>query len=85
MGGIIRLFDKTSHNGHVKSASSTLDIEGRIAAVIGDIVSCPIHGDNPIVEGDASWLDEGRAIVVDGCKTACGSVVISSLPETGSE
>ncbi|WP_457920231.1 PAAR domain-containing protein, partial [Klebsiella oxytoca] len=35
----------------------------------------------PIVECDMSYEENGRGIVVHGCKSACGSVVYASLPD----
>ncbi|MEK0167314.1 PAAR domain-containing protein, partial [Pseudescherichia vulneris] len=51
------------------------------AALLNDTVSCPEHGSNPIVECDMSYEENGRGIVVHGCKSACGSVVYASLPD----
>ncbi|MCR4457175.1 MULTISPECIES: PAAR domain-containing protein [Pseudescherichia] len=78
---IVVLNDSTSHGGRVISASSTFEIEGRNAALLNDIVSCPEHGSTPIVECDMSYEENGRGIVVHGCKSACGSVVYASLPD----
>ncbi|KQR74153.1 hypothetical protein ASG35_20400 [Burkholderia sp. Leaf177] len=72
--------DDTSHGGKVKSASSAFNLNGRKAAVKGDIVSCPEHGDNPIVEDGPGFSFHGRNLVVDGCRTQCGSVVIARNP-----
>lgn len=78
---IVVLNDSTSHGGRVISASSTFEIEGRNAALLNDIVSCPEHGSNRIVECDMNYEENGRGIVVHGCKSACGSVVYASLPD----
>ncbi|WP_244863000.1 PAAR domain-containing protein [Pseudomonas sp. Pc102] len=81
--GFVLLGDKTTHGGQVISASSTHVVHGKLAALVGDLVSCPIpgHGVNPIVEGCADWSENGRALVVDGCRSACGCQVISSAPD----
>ena len=42
MKGIIRLGDATTHGGVVVQASSDMVIEGKPAALVGDLVSCPI-------------------------------------------
>jgi uncharacterized Zn-binding protein involved in type VI secretion len=83
MGNLsVVLGDSTSHGGKVTSASSTFDIQGKNAALLHDTVSCPIHGINRIIECDvASYEENGRGIVIHGCKTECGSVVIASLPD----
>ena len=39
---VIVLGDKTDHGGTVISASSTLVVGGVKAALVGDLVSCPI-------------------------------------------
>jgi len=78
---IVVLNDSTSHGGRVISASSTFEIEGRNAALLNDTVSCPEHGSNPIWECDMSYEENGRGIIVHGCKSACGSVVYASLPD----
>ncbi|WP_420993832.1 PAAR domain-containing protein [Cupriavidus sp. 30B13] len=70
------LDDPTSHGGKVKTASSTYVLDGRRAALVGDIVSCPIHGDNPLMEGGEGMTDEGRPLVVTGCRSQCGSIVL---------
>lgn len=51
--GLVLLGDKTSHGGKVISASSNITVDGKKAALVGDMVSCPVdgHGTNPIVEG----------------------------------
>lgn len=72
------LDDPTSHGGKVKTASSTYVLDGRRAARVGDIVSCPIHGDNPLTEGGDGMTDEGRPLAVTGCRSQCGSVVLPS-------
>jgi uncharacterized Zn-binding protein involved in type VI secretion len=69
------LGDPTSHGGFVKTASSTFELEdGRNVALIYDIVSCPQHGDNPIIESDG-YEEDGRKWVMHGCKSKCGSIV----------
>ncbi|MEG7498750.1 PAAR domain-containing protein, partial [Enterobacter hormaechei] len=52
------------------------------AALLNDTVSCPEHGMNKIIECDVSAYEEnGRGIVLHGCKTQCGSSVIASMPD----
>lgn len=87
MRGVIRLGDMTTHGGSVIHASSKIVMEGRPVALVGDLVSCPRdgHGINPIIEGSSMMSFEGRAVAIDGCKSACGCALISSLPSTGSE
>ena len=78
---IIRLGDPTSHGGKVISASATHTIGGLGIARVGDSVACPIagHGVNPIVEGAPTFLIDGRMVALQGHRSACGCVLISSL------
>ncbi|MFO3905851.1 PAAR domain-containing protein [Enterobacter hormaechei] len=81
--GFVLLGDKTTHGGQVISASSTMIVNGKKVALIGDMVICPVpgHGSNPILEGSPEWSSDGKAVVVDGCKCQCGCQVISSAPD----
>ncbi|MGF6969833.1 putative Zn-binding protein involved in type VI secretion [Paraburkholderia sp. WC7.3g] len=74
----VREGDRTSHGGVVKKATSTFTVDGKKVALIGDIVSCPEHGDNPITEHGEGYSEGGRKWAVDGCRTACGSAVKAS-------
>jgi uncharacterized Zn-binding protein involved in type VI secretion len=71
------LGDATTHGGVVKTASSMFTLDGRKMALLHDIVSCPEHGDNRIVECGDGYSERGRKWVVDRCRTACGSEVIA--------
>ncbi len=83
--GFVLLGDKTSHGGEVISVSSTMLINNKKVALIGDMISCPIsgHGNNPIIEGSSEWFSDGKGIVVDGGRCECGCVVMSSTPGVG--
>ncbi|MDE8409513.1 PAAR domain-containing protein, partial [Klebsiella pneumoniae] len=48
MSGLVCLGDATTHGGKVITASSTMFINGVQVALVGDLVSCPKHGVNPI-------------------------------------
>lgn len=78
---IIVFNDATSHGGKVISISSTFEIDGKSAALLNELVSCPEHGTNPIVECDMNYEENGKGIVVHGCNSACGSVAYASLPD----
>jgi uncharacterized Zn-binding protein involved in type VI secretion len=78
MKSIILLGDATSHGGCVITASSFMSVGGKVAALRGDTVSCPLHGNNEIVEGDDTLTSGGEPMAVDGCRTACGAVLIAS-------
>jgi len=51
--------DRTSHGGMVLSGSDRIKVKGRRAARVGIVVSCPIHGDNEIIEGSSRIKDAG--------------------------
>ncbi|MDN7427668.1 hypothetical protein CFB89_19450 [Burkholderia sp. AU16741] len=71
------LGDSTTHGGTVKTASSTFALDGRKVALLHDIVSCPEHGDNRIIETGVGYSESGRRWVVDRCRTECGSHVVA--------
>ncbi|MGL3160392.1 PAAR domain-containing protein, partial [Klebsiella pneumoniae] len=48
MSGLVCLGDATTHGGKVITASSTMFINGVQVALVGDLVSFPKHGVNPI-------------------------------------
>lgn len=81
--GFVLLGDNTTHGGEVISASSTMIVNGKKVALIGDKISCPKvgHGINTIIEGSPDWISDGKAVVVDGCRCECGCQVISSAPD----
>lgn len=85
MKGVIRLGDKTNHNGCVLTASKTIVVRGKGVARVGDKVSCPKkdHGPTTIIEGDPNITDHGIPIAFDGHKCACGCSLISSMPLFG--
>ena len=70
--------DSTSHGGKILSGSDRIKVKGRRAARVGDTVSCPIHGDNNIVEGGGSLTDAGISVSREGDRTQCGSVLIAT-------
>ncbi|MTD42494.1 PAAR domain-containing protein [Erwinia sp. CPCC 100877] len=76
------LGDTTTHGGKVISASSSFEISGKNAALLNDTVTCPVHGTNKIIECDVSVYEEnGRGIVLHGCKTQCGASVIAGIQD----
>lgn len=81
--GFVLLGDNTTHGGEVISASSTMIVNAKKVALIGDKISCPKdgHGINSIIEGSSEWISDGKAVVVDGCRCECGCQVISSAPD----
>ncbi|EKT56156.1 PAAR domain-containing protein [Providencia burhodogranariea] len=80
---IVLLGDSTSHGGTVITATSDVIINGKRAAKVGDMVSCPKkgHGNNAIIEGSSDFTCKGIQIAVDGCRTECGCYLISSITD----
>lgn len=80
MGGkaIIRLGDKTSHNGTVLEGYPDNICMGKPIAGVGHKVSCPkCRGTHTIVEGVVSFSVMGKSVAVEGMKTSCGAVLIA--------
>jgi uncharacterized Zn-binding protein involved in type VI secretion len=75
---ISREGDDTSHGGKVIHVTGTLSIDGRRNARVGDIVSCPKHSDNQITDPGGTMLDKGIPVVLHGCRSECGSVLVSN-------
>jgi uncharacterized Zn-binding protein involved in type VI secretion len=81
-GPLIRLGDKTSHGGTVLEASQHSDSGGIGIARVGDKASCPMHGNSPIVSGDATFIVDGKPAARHGDKTGCGAVLIAGQQAT---
>lgn len=83
-GPVIRLGDKTSHDGVVVSASPLSTSGGVAIARVGDKVECPRagHNDCVIVSGDPSMIVDGKPVARHGDKTSCGAVLIASQQAT---
>ncbi|MBS0878721.1 MULTISPECIES: PAAR domain-containing protein [unclassified Tatumella] len=77
--GFVLLGDKTTLGGEVISSSSTIIVNNKQVALVGDKVSCSKegHGINAIIEGSPEWSSDGKPVVVDGCHCECGCQVIS--------
>jgi len=80
----IVLGDKTDHGGEVIEASGVTDTHGKRIARVGDKVQCPKkgHGATVIIEGDMTFVIDGKGVAYHGCKTSCGAVLISSQAVT---
>ncbi|WP_081547913.1 PAAR domain-containing protein [Chromobacterium haemolyticum] len=85
MKRVIRLGDPTDHGGFVTSAASTTVLFGKPVALYGDSVSCPQQGhvNCVIVEGDLTWIVNGKGVALEGHKVSCGATLISTMPEVG--
>lgn len=83
MKSVIRIYDKTTHGGTVLEGSSGVKFWGREVACLMDKVSCPVHGETFIAEGDEGSKINGRPIALHGHRCGCGCTLISSLPVAG--
>ena len=81
MKGIVRIGDKTTGGGVVKSGSVKMKFSGVGVARLNDPVSCPIEGHSPskIVEGHPTMKENGVSVAFHGYKCSCGCTLISSL------
>lgn len=79
---IIRMGDTSTHGGAVTTAAQKVLAEGARVARVTDILSCPIHGPNPIVEGSEKLWAEGQKVARHGDHTACGAALISGATKT---
>jgi uncharacterized Zn-binding protein involved in type VI secretion len=76
-GEIIRLGDRTNHDGTVLEGSQVDICQGKPIAYIGHKVHCPkCKGDFPIVEGVVTTSFYGKGVAIAGMKTSCGAVLI---------
>jgi uncharacterized Zn-binding protein involved in type VI secretion len=78
MTSIACIGDATTHGGRIITGSDTMDILGKQVARVGDLVSCPEHGTNPIVQGSDMLTDtNGQHVALHGHVTACGSRLLA--------
>jgi uncharacterized Zn-binding protein involved in type VI secretion len=70
----------TSHNGKILTTSVYIKVNERRAAQFGDMVFCPIHGDNKIVEG-SSMKNGCVGLSRDGVRTQRSSFLISTFDD----
>jgi len=78
MTSIACVGDETTHRGRIITGSDTMDIKGRRVARLGDLVTCPEHGTNPIIQGSDMLTDtNGKGVALHGYLTACGSRVLA--------
>ena len=83
MKGVIRLNDPLANGGYVNQASGS-EFMGIAVALKGDTVFCLAHkGIFPISEGCETWTMNGRSVVVDGCRAACGCEIKTTLQMAG--
>ena len=80
MRRIVRLNDSTSHGGHVKAVSARhFMVEGLPVARVGDICSCPAHGDVTIIEGNPAHTVDGIEVAYEGHQTSCGATLEATV------
>ena len=72
MPALACLGEATTHGGKIVSASLTLFVNGNKVALVGDLISCPEHGTNRIIEGDPTAFENGVSVVADNCLCECG-------------
>lgn len=69
-----------SHGGQVITASARTYAGDILVARVDDLVSCPVHGDNPIVTGSPNLEVEGKPAARVGSQCACGAVITDGSP-----
>lgn len=75
---VVRDGDTSSYGGSVSAGQAKWEAEGKAIARKGDILNCPIHGPNPIIEGSAKWeCPAGHPVARHGDATACGATLVS--------
>jgi len=76
---VIRLGDRTDHDGTVTSACDIVAL-GKQVATETCMTYCPrCGGDFEILPGGGTRRHLGKALAYDGDQTACGARLISSL------
>ena len=76
MKGVIRLNDPLENGGYVNKASGS--------KFMGITVVCiPHKGIFPILDFEPDWTMDGKGVVVDGCRAACGCAIKTTLPTAG--
>lgn len=83
MKGVIRLNDPLVNGGYVNKSSGS-KFMGIPVALMGDTVVCTLHkGTFPILDFEPTWTMDGKGVVVDGCRAACGCAIQTTLPTAG--
>jgi uncharacterized Zn-binding protein involved in type VI secretion len=72
--------DAASQNGKILTIAVHIKINERRAAQFGDMVFCPIHGDNEIVDG-SSMKNGCVGLSRDGVRTQRSSFLISTFDD----
>jgi uncharacterized Zn-binding protein involved in type VI secretion len=80
--GVARLGDQTDHGGQVITSATKSYVNGILVARVGDLVSCPIHGNNPIIDGSGNYKTETKITAVRTSITGCGSQITTASTDT---
>ena len=74
-----RLGDTSSHGGTIVTGAQRTLLDGKPAARMGDLHSCPIpfHGVTQIVQGASKTLIEGQPAARMGDAVGCGAVIVT--------
>lgn len=82
---IARLGDTSSHGGEIVTSAAKTYCEGHLIARETDILNCPIHGPNPIVEHSSKLKVEGLFVARHGDATQCGATLVSGATRSPDE
>ncbi|MGH8052595.1 MAG: PAAR domain-containing protein [Stenotrophomonas sp.] len=80
----ICLGDATSSGGMVTECqlAGSHAVKGKPIAVLGDSASCPMHrGSFQFIEGHPTRLMQGKPVVLEGHKLACGCHAIAGTAD----
>lgn len=83
MQGVIRVGDSTTQGGVVLEGSSGVMFAGKAVSCLLDKVSCSVHGETYIAEGDEGSKINGKPVALHNCRCGCGCRLITSLPNAG--
>ena len=79
---VARLGDSSNHGGQIITSASKSICEGKLIAMVGCILNCPLHGPNPIVTGSPQVICEGQKVARTTSLTACGAEIIGGATKT---
>jgi len=71
--------DTTTHGGKVITGSDVHTISGKKIARLDDLVDCPQHGINKIIEAHPTLTIDGRRVALHGHHTECECALIGSV------
>jgi len=81
MPKVARLGDTSTHGGSIVTSASVSYSAGSLIARVGDILSCPAHGNVAIISGSGNFKVEGSIAAVEGSLCSCGALLIVN-PDT---